>query len=219
MIEWFLTHYYVFAIIPIAVFVLAIKVLISYHKRLPNPTLLQSFIAIVKLLSLVCVMMAWLISASNVKQEYVHDSDWKTVYSQSGEVCASLTFNAHHGFARKFNASAYSPLENSYLHFKALSSDSNTHGSITLETVAAKLGSDSHKDTRSVNLSGKHIIIEGDLNENSRITKIEYVHTSKMKRTLFSHSSEQVNSDVDGDLRITISSDESLQKSNSLFGD
>jgi hypothetical protein len=219
MIEWLLTHYYVFAIIPIAVFALAIKVLIFYHKRFPNPTLLQSFIAIVKLLSLVCVMMAWLISASNVKQEYVHDSDWKTVYSQGGDVCVLLTFNAHHGFARQFTASSCSPLENSYSHFKALSSDSNAHGSIALETVAIKLGSDSRKDTRSVNLSGKNIIIEGDLNENSRITKIEYIHTSKMKRTLFGHSSEQVNSDVDGDLRITISLGKSLQKSNSLFGD
>lgn len=219
MIEWLLTHYYAFAIIPIVVFVLAIKVLLSYHERLPNPTLLQSFIAIVKLLTLVCVMIAWLISASNVKREYIHDSDWKTVYSQDGDACASLTFNAHHGFARKFTASSCSPLENSYSHFKALSSDSNAHGSIALETVAIKLGSDSRKDTRSVNLSGKNIIIEGELNENSRITKIEYIHTSKMKRTLFGHSSEQVNSDVDGDLRITISPGEAPQKQDSLFGD
>ena len=219
MIEWLLTHYYVFAIIPIAVFVLAIKVLIFYHKRLPNPTLLQSFIAMIKLLTLVCVMMVWLISASNVKQDYIHDSDWKTVYSQNGEVCASLTFDAHHAFARQFTASSCSPLENSYSHFKALSNDSNTHGSIALETVAIKLGSESHKDTRSVNLSGKNIIIEGELNENSRITKIEYIHTSKMKRTLFGHSSEQVNSDVDGDLRITISPGETPQKQDSLFGD
>lgn len=219
MIELLLTHYYVFSIIPIIVFVLAIKVLFSYHERLSNPTLLQSFIAIVKLLSLACAMMAWLISASNVKQEYVHDSDWKTVYSHGGDVCVLLTFNAHHGFARQFTASSCSPLENSYSHFKALSSDSNAHGSIALETVAIKLGLEPHKDTRSVNLSGKNIIIEGELNENSRITKIEYIHTSKMKRTLFGHSSEQVNSDVDGDLRITISPGETPQKQDSLFGD
>ena len=219
MIELLLAHYYVFSIIPIIVFVLAIKVLFSYHKRLPNPTLLQSFIAIVKLLSLVCAMMAWLISSSNVKQEYIHDSDWKTVYSQDGDVCASLTFNAHRGFIRQFTASSCSPLEKSHAHFKALSNDSNAHGSITLETLAIKLGSESHKDIRSVNLSGKNIIIEGELNKTSRITKIEYIHTSKMKRTLFGHSSEQVNSDVDGDLRITISPGKSLQKSNSLFGD
>lgn len=219
MIEWLLTHYYSFVIIPIAAFVFAIKVLRSYHERLPNPTLLQSFIAIVKLLSLVCVIMVWLISSSNVKEEYIHDSDWKTIYSQDGDICASLTFDVHHGFTSSFAASSCSPLEKSHTHFKALSNASNTHGSITLETVAVKLGLESQKDTRSVNLSGKNIIIEGDLNENSRITKIEYVHTSKMKRTLFGYSSEQVNSDVDGDLRITISPGESLQKSNSLFGD
>lgn len=219
MIEWLLTNYFVFALVPIVVFVLAIKALISYHKRLPNPTLSQSFIAMIKLLTLVCVMMVWLISARNVKQEYVHDSDWKTVYSQNGETCALLTFNAHHGFARKFIASTCSPLENSYSHFNALSSDSNAHGSITLETVAVKLGLEYQKDTRSVNLSGKNIIIEGELNKNSRITKIEYIHTSKMKRTLFGHSSEQVNSDVDGDLRITISPGETPQKQDSLFDD
>ena len=219
MIEWLLTHYYAFVMIPIVAFALVIKVLRSYHSRYLSPSLTQSFITIVKLLVLIFVIITWIGLAENIHEEHIHGGSWKTVYSQNGETCASLTFDAHHGFTRQFTASSCSPLEHSYSHFKALSSDSSTHGSITLETVAVKPGLESQKDTRSVNLSGKNIIIEGDLNENSRITKIEYVHTSKMKRTLFGHSSEQVNSDVDGELRITISPGESLQKSNSLFGD
>jgi hypothetical protein len=219
MIEWLLTHYYAFVMIPIVAFALVIKVLLSYHSRYLNPSLMQSFIVIVKLLILIGVIIAWIGLAENLHEERIHDGSWKTVYSQNGETCASLTFDAHRGFARQFTTSSCSLLKDSSSHFKTLSNYSSTHGSITLETVAIKLGSESHKDTRSVNLSGKNIIIEGALNENSRITKIEYVHTSKMKRTLFGYSSEQVNSDVDGDLRITISPGETPQKQDSLFGD
>lgn len=219
MIAWLLTHYCVFVIIPIVAFTLVIKILRSYYSRYLSPSLMQSFIVIVKLLALIFVIIAWIGLAENIHEEYIHDGSWKTVYSQNGETCASLTFDAHRGLAREFTTSSCSPLKDSGSHFKTLSNYSSTHGSITLETVAIKLGSESHKDTRSVNLSGKNIIIEGELNENSRITKIEYIHTSKMKRTLFGHSSEQVNSDVDGELRITISPVEIPQKQNSLFGD
>ena len=54
-------------------------------------------------------------------------------------------------------------------------------------------------------MQGKNIIIEGELNQNSRIKKIEYTPTLKMRRKIFGYASDPIDSNVEGELRITIS--------------
>lgn len=208
MLTWILKNNYLFTIIAGIIFLIEIKVLVSYFKKIkqqPKSGILQTMDMVGKTLALLSIVLICGILDSCIQNEYVHDSDWTTIYTQNEKNCVSLNLKSYGTYPGEFTTSTCSQLDKDYVKFKQLIKDSNPHGSITFEENAANLETKNQNSTRTINLDSKNIIIEGELNQNSRITKIEYTPTSKMKRTLFGFASELFNSDVDGDLRITIS--------------
>lgn len=201
MITWILKNNYLFTIIAMLVFLIEIKVLISYFKQLkqhPRLPIDHTINIVGKTFALLSIVLICGILDSSIRNEYIHDSDWTTIYTQNEKNCISLNLKSYSEYPGEFTTSTCSQLDKDYVKFKQLIKDPNPHGSITLETK-------NQNDTRTINLDSKNIIIEGELNENSKIKKIEYVSTSKMKRTLFGFASDPFDSNMDGDLRITIS--------------
>lgn len=221
MIKWILQNYYLLILVPVIVIFLAIKMFISYDNQSYIASKSQKIIAILKALALLCIMIFWCIVISNFHDKYISTNDWKTVYTHDGDVCMSLELDNYQSLSlsKTFTMNTCSRLGRDYSKIERLINRTNNKGHATLETVAIKLGVVSQTDTRSINLSGKNIIIEGELNENSRISKVEYSPISKMKHTLFGYSSGQVDSDLNGELRITIAPGDALPKPKSLFGD
>lgn len=202
MFTWILKNNYLFTIIAMLVFLIEIRVLISYFKQLkqdpPKYPISQTMDMVGKTFALLSIVLICGILDSSVRNEYIHDSDWTTIYTQNEKNCVSLNLKSYGTYPGEFTTSTCSQLDKDYVKFKQLIKDSNPNGSITLETK-------NQNNTRTINLDSKNIIIKDELNENSKITKIEYAPTPKMKRTLFGFSSGSFDSNVNGDLRITIS--------------
>lgn len=201
MLTWILKNNYLFTVIAVLVFLIEVKVLISYFRQLkqhPRLPIGHTIDMVGKTFVLLSIVLICGLLDINVRNEYVHDSDWTTIYTQNEKNCISLNLKSYGEHPGKFTTSTCSQLGKDYVKFKQLINDSKPHGSITLETK-------NQNNTRTINLDSKNIIIEGELKENSKITKIEYVSTSKMKRTLFGFASDPFDSNIDGDLRITIS--------------
>lgn len=201
MITWILKNNYLFTVIAVLIFLIEVKVLISYFRQLkqhPRLPIDRTIDMVGKTFALLSIVLICGLLDSSVRNEYIHDSDWTTIYTPNEKNCVSLKLKSHGEYPGEFTTSTCSKLDKDNIKFKQLIKDSNPHGSITLETK-------NQNDTRTINLDNKNIIIEGELNENSKITKIEYVSTSKMKRTLFGFASDPFDSNVNGDLRITIS--------------
>lgn len=205
MFTWILKNNYLFTVIAVLIFLIEVKVLISYFRQLkqhPRLPIDHTIDMVGKTFALLSIVLICGLLDSSVRNEYIHDSDWATIYTQNEKNCVSLKLKSHGTYPGEFTTSTCSRLDKDYIKFKQLINDSNPHGSITLET---NLEVKDQNDTRTINLDSKNIIIEDELNENSKITKIEYVSTSKIKRTLFGFASDPFDSNMDGDLRITIS--------------
>ena len=246
MLTWILKNNYLFTVIAGIVFLIEIKTLISYFKRIkqyPKPGILQAMDMVGKTFALLSIVLICGILDSCIRNEYIHDSDWTTIYTQNEKNCISLNLKSYGTYPGEFTTSTCSQLDEDYVKFKQLIKDSNPHGSIAFEENTTNLETKNQNSTRTINLDSKNIIIEGELNQNSRITKIEYTPTSKMKRTLFGFASESFitkieyrpvtqmyntlfgfegeyeQPNIDGEIRITVNQDDTHTELKNLFGD
>lgn len=97
-------------------------------------------------------------------------------------------------------------------NYKNYNKNSNMNG-----TILAKKGNS--EETKTIHINKTDIIYEGELTPNSRITKIEYKPAEKKYKTLFGHKGKESDADIDGLVRITISDDNSPERTalQSLF--
>ena len=72
-------------------------------------------------------------------------------------------------------------------------------------------------EAREISFNSKNI--NGTLNEQSKITKIEYRPITRMHYTLFGFKGYDEQPDVDGEIRITVSEDDHKAELKQLFGD
>lgn len=215
MIKWILKHYRLFAFTAIVALLIANELCVYHKNQYSNQSLLQTPIITIEILSLFAIALFCLVFATNVRHEYIYNDNWKEIYTSYGDYYVSLTLtNCIIDDTKMYIDPDLSRLGNVYSKFKKLIRRKKIiQGSITISR------SPFNKETRTFNLQSKNIIIEGIFNQNSRITKIEYAPALKMKHVLFGYSSEELDSNVDGELRITISQNDSCQKEHSLFGD
>lgn len=214
MIKWILKHYRIFSITTIIAILILNELLARYQHQYPKQSLLETPILMIEIVSLLTFISFWIISTINIQRQYIHNDAWEEIYKYNGNRCATLRLGSYFTNIDIYITSNNSRLGESCKNFKKLICRNKIQGS-----VAIRFEISFSEERRTVNLQSKNIIIEGKLNQNSRITKIEYVPTLKMTRTLFGYSSEPIESDIDGELRITISESDSWQKEHSLFGD
>lgn len=77
-----------------------------------------------------------------------------------------------------------------------------------------------HLDKSNVITTKSNVITTGPLNNTSKITKVEYQPITGKRNTAFGHYGETEQADVDGEIRITIeTNDENTKQLKALFGE
>lgn len=153
------------------------------------------------LLSLIFLITSYFISTN-----YESETDWKTVYTNEIDANVEISFQTSiledvffcrddHHYIETINPE-------SEIGYKAYVLNKSRYGTL-------KVKKDSATETRKIHFDKNSLI--GKLNEQSKITKIEYRNITSLRRTLFGFKGKpQQTSKLDGEVRITI--DENPQR-------
>lgn len=138
---------------------------------------------------------------SLITETFVYNTNWKQIYTND--------INANINIATKSSYNiivAGEKLDYKYKFFTYY----NNQAKIIIEK-------DNVSYSKKVNINLKDVIINGDLNENSKITKIEYRNIQGIQKCLFGHEGPIEKTDIDGELRITIDEDPRQKELKQLF--
>ena len=149
---------------------------------------------------LIIIISALLIS-SETKLEYTSDSEWKTIYENNIDAEIILNLKTENGYLIS-NAIAGKSIEKDY---KDYSQNSNMNG-----TILAKKGD--LEENKTIHINKEDIIYDDELKPTSKITKIEYRPAHQMYKTVFGYNGKPQAADIDGLVRITISDDNSPER-------
>lgn len=144
-------------------------------------------------------------------EEYTPSSEWKEIYSNKIDANVELNLVIRPIIEFKTKLIPNQPLEE--LHNKI---KTTTRG-----TLIATKGQSS--EIKQIHLDSSNVIVNGTLNSNSKIIKIEYRSVDGKRNTTFGKHGNKMTSEYDGEIRITIDSD-STEEENSkqlkdLFGE
>lgn len=148
---------------------------------------------------------------SQTRVEYVHDSEWKVIYTNDIDAKVKISLESDKNFM------------NLKLPLEVVAGEEmrNMHEYITNtakgELTASKGNSE---ETKKIHLDKSNVITTGPLNNTSKITKVEYQPITGKRNTAFGHYGETEKADVDGEIRITIeTNDENTKQLKALFGE
>lgn len=138
---------------------------------------------------------------SLINETFIYDTDWKQIYTNDINANVNIATNSSCNIIV-----AGEKLDYKYEFFTYY----NNQAKIIIEK-------DNVSYSKKVNINLKDIIINGDLNENSKITKIEYRKIQGVQKYLFSYEGPIEKTDIDGELRITIDEDPKQKELKQLF--
>lgn len=148
---------------------------------------------------------------SQTRVEYAHDSEWKVIYTNDIDAKVKISLESDKNFM------------NLKLPLEVVAGEEmrNMHEYITNtakgELTASKGNSE---ETKKIHLDKSNVITTGPLNNTSKITKVEYQPITGKRNTAFGHYGETEQADVDGEIRITIeTNDENTKQLKALFGE
>lgn len=213
MIEWLLTDSNLFTatifgvIGTIALFAI-ITVSLPYEKKPKTYERIGDFCIIGIFLVPVIIIFIGLSIASTTQVEYTSNSEWKTIYENNIDAEIILNLKTENGYLIS-NAIGGKTIRTDY---KDYIRDSNMNG-----TILAK--KDDLEEKKTIHINNSDIIYNSELTPTSKITKIEYKPAEKKYKTLFGHKGKESDADIDGLVRITISDDNSPERTalQSLF--
>jgi len=213
MIEWLLTDSNLFTatifgvIGTIALFAI-ITVSLPYEKKPKTYERIGDFCIIGIFLVPVIIIFIGLSIASTTQVEYTSNSEWKTIYENNIDAEIILNLKTENGYLIS-NAIGGKTIGTDY---KDYIRDSNMNG-----TILAK--KDDLEEKKTIHINNSDIIYNSELTPTSKITKIEYKPAEKKYKTLFGHKGKESDADIDGLVRITISDDNSPERTalQSLF--
>lgn len=213
MIEWLLTDSNLFTatifgvIGTIALFAI-ITVSLPYEKKPKTYERIGDFCIIGIFLVPVIIIFIGLSIASTTQVEYTSNSEWKTIYENNIDAEIILNLKTENGYLIS-NAIGGKTIGTDY---KDYTRDSNMNG-----TILAK--KDDLEEKKTIHINNSDIIYNSELTPTSKITKIEYKPAKKKYKTLFGHKGKESDADIDGLVRITISDDNSPERTalQSLF--
>ena len=170
--------------------------------------LAQFFIVLPMVISVVIVSVMLYIR-SNTTEEYIHDSEWKVIYTNDIDAKVDLKLEVDKLFGITKRITAGELLTNTHNVFK-----STKNGTLT-----ATKGNSNEK--KKIHLDKSNVIINGPLSSTSKITKVEYRQITSKRNTAFGKYGSEMTPDVDGEVRVTIESieDENTKKLKALFGE
>lgn len=138
---------------------------------------------------------------SLINETFIYDTNWKQIYTNDINANVNIATNSSCNIIV-----AGEKLDYKYEFFTYY----NNQAKIVIEK-------DNVSYSKKVNINLKDIIINGELNENSKITKIEYRNIQGIQKYLFGHEGPIEKTDIDGELRITIDEDPRQKELKHLF--
>lgn len=138
---------------------------------------------------------------SLINETFIYDTNWKQIYTNDINANVNIATNSSYNIIV-----AGEKLDYKYEFFTYY----NNQAKIVIEK-------DNVSYSKKVNINLKDVIINGELNENSKITKIEYRNIKGIQKYLFSHEGPIEKTDIDGELRITIDEDPKQKELKQLF--
>ena len=188
----------VFAVIAIILALDAIELKISTETR-QRLTIFSAALFVV--LASIPFYISWNISIENVPE-----GDWVQIYSNDQNANISIYFSP------TSSIKAGEELSSSDLNkLKTLYSRNET------EDVTVSASKDGAEERRAVNLDGRNISIPLNRDHGMKITKIEYQKIVSQRKTLFGHSGDTFSSSIDGQIRITVDSDNADSSLKEIF--
>lgn len=206
MIEWLLTDSNlliatIFGVIcAIALFSIII-VSLPYEKNLEKYKFIGDFCATALFVVPTIIIFSALSISNATNLEYTSNSEWKTIYENNIDAEIILNLKTDKGYLIS-NAIGGKSIGTDY---KDYNKNSDMNG-----TILAK--KDNSEETKTIHVNKADIIYDGELTPNSKITKIEYRPAKQMYQTLFGHNGKPLNANKDGLVRITISDDNSPER-------
>lgn len=173
------------------------------EKRIENTLVTLSIIVPILILG------ASLYIKSQISVEYIHDSEWKVIYTNDIDAKVKISLESDKDFLNlklPLTVVAGEEMRNMYEYI------TNTAKG---ELTASKGNSE---ETKKIHLDKSNIITTGPLSNTSKITKVEYRPIIGQRNTAFGHYGETEKADVDGEIRITVeTNDEDTKQLKALF--
>lgn len=140
-----------------------------------------------------------------ISKTSVSDENWKQIYTNNDNTKVIIT-----------NSSQYGTLvNNDLIAGDKLSAD---YKLFTVPSEAdIKIKKDDASYSKKVRIEKDNIVINGELNEDARITKIEYKNIQGHQRSLLGHKGPIEKDKVEGELRITIEQDSKQKELKQIF--
>ena len=138
---------------------------------------------------------------SLINETFIYNTNWKQIYTNDINANVKIETKSSYNVIV-----AGKKLDYKYKFFTYY----NNQAKIVIEK-------DNVSYSKKVNINLKDVIINGELNENSKITKIEYRNIQGVQKYLFGHEGPIEKADIDGELRITIDEDPRQKELKRLF--
>lgn len=212
MLEWLLTgHNLLVATVTSTISIFLVGCVLSticegetkIRKRLE-----QFFMILPMVITLVLISIMFYIK-SNTTEEYTHNSDWKVIYTNDIDAKVDLKLEVDNLLGLKKRITAGEQLKNTHRILQT-----------TRNGILTATKGDS-KENKKIRLDKSNVIVSGSLSSTSKITKIEYRPVTGKRNTAFGKYGDEMTPDIDGEVRVTIESneDENAKKLKALFGE
>lgn len=157
------------------------------------------------LISVTILPITGIVLLLSTKQKIIPEPNWKQVYTNNTDSKVVITKNSEYDTLVHNDIIAGEKLGNDY---KLFTVDSKSD---------IKIEKDNASYSKKISINKDNIIVNGELNEDSKITKIEYRDIQGVQRILFNHKGPIEKADFDGELRITIEQDPKQEELKQVF--
>lgn len=186
MIEWLLSNE--FLPFTVCIIIGTPGILFGIIAQMIKKERLQNFFFAMGIVVPIILLFISLVFLFNIKKEYNSDTEWKQIYVN--DINADITLELDES-----RIPINKPLKYEY---KLISESQN--GKLALSKENTTIIKTIYFDSKDIQLSGNVDTITKD----SKITKVEYRPVTNMRRTAFGYYGDNLQPDVDGQIRITV---------------
>lgn len=186
MIEWLLSNE--FLSFTVCIIIGTPGILFGIIAQMVKKERLQNFFFAMGIVVPIILLFISLVFLFNIKKEYNSDTEWKQIYVN--DINADITLELDES-----RIPINKPLKYEY---KLISESQN--GKLALSKENTTIIKTIYFDSKDIQLSGNVDTITKD----SKITKVEYRPVTNMRRTAFGYYGDNLQPDIDGQIRITV---------------
>lgn len=199
MIEWLLSNE--FLPFTVCIIIGTPGILFGIIAQMVKKERLQNFFFAMGIVVPIILLFISLVFLFNIKKEYNSDTEWKQIYVN--DINADITLELDES-----RIPINKPLKYEY---KLISESQN--GKLALSKENTTIIKIIYFDSKDIQLSGNVDTITKD----SKITKVEYRPVTNMRRTAFGYYGDNLQPDVDGQIRITVETTDHTKELNNLL--